>query len=180
MKKIRTKFKDVFLIENASYSDNRGKFYEFYKSNFIYGSSSSKFVQDNYSFSKKNVIRGLHFRDFDPQSQLVTVIDGEIFDIVVNINKKSKYYKEYLSITLNSNKVNQLFMPPGYAHGFCVLTKTATLLYKVDKYYNPKYEKGIVWNDSDVGIKWPINKPIVSKRDKLFPKLNEIADDIKF
>ena len=134
---------------------------------------NASYVQDSFSISKKNVLRGLHYRT-NQQLQLITLVRGKIFDVVVNINKKSPNYGKVFEYYLDENKNNQIILPKYYAHGFCVISEEAIINYKTDKYYNPKYEKGIIWNDKKLNINWPISKPIISKRDRLFGNFNDI------
>lgn len=173
MKIINTGFKGLLLLEPKVFKDDRGLFYESwqledYKK--ILGIKED-FLQDNVSISTKNVLRGLHYQK--NQGQLVTVTYGKIFDVVVDIRFDSSTYKKYFSVVLDSEEPKQLYMPQGFAHGFCVLSDIAILNYKCTQYYNHTQEGGIIWNDPDIGINWGVNSPIISEKDAAFRKLNE-------
>ena len=156
---------EVKLIKTKIFKDKRGFFYESFVEKKFTNLLKQNFLQDNISLSKKNVIRGLHYQ-FKPQSQLLTLVYGRIFDVIVDLRKNSKTYKKWMSFNLNFNQNNQVFMPPGVAHGFCVLSEYAILHYKVSKVYDAKNETGIRWNDKDINVNWPIRKPILSSKDK--------------
>ncbi len=156
MKIIDTGFEGLILIEPMIFEDNRGNFYESWKdADYENIGIKEKFLQDNVSISKKNVLRGLHYQK--NQGQLVTVIHGKILDVAVDIRPESKTYKKYFSIELDSTKPQQLYMPPGFAHGFCVLSDIAIINYKCTQYYDATQEGGIIWNDPELGIEWPSN-----------------------
>ena len=162
---------DVILIEPKSFSDDRGFFLESFKtSEFVSNGINTKFVQDNISHSGKDVLRGLHFqKNPNAQAKLVTVVKGEIFDVVVDIRKNSPTYGKWASETLSENNHNLLYIPEGFAHGFCVLSKEADVYYKVSNEYSPEDEGGIIWNDPSLNIDWPVSKPIVSSSDTQLP-----------
>lgn len=175
MSKVIKSLNGIKLMRLKLHSDVRGKFYEIYnKKRFIKIGIKDKFVQDSISESKKNVLRGMHYTIKDPQSQLLTVVEGEIFDCLVDLRKNSKFFGNFFSFKLNSKKNNQIYMPPGIAHGFCVLSKKVILHYNSSKVYDPMNEGGLLWNDKNININWPINKPIISKKDKNFDTLNKI------
>tara|TARA_Y100001958_G_C21012336_1_gene391945 strand:- start:32 stop:586 length:555 start_codon:yes stop_codon:yes gene_type:complete len=177
MSKLIRNVNGIKLMRYKVHSDRRGKFYEIYnKKNFKSLKIKENFVQDNISISKKNVLRGMHFTIKNPQSQLLTVLYGKIFDCLVDLRKNSKSFGKFYSFNLNSNKNNQVYMPPGIAHGFCVLSKEAILHYNTSKVYDPKNESGLIWNDKKLNINWPIKKPIVSEKDKKFRTLNDIIN----
>ena len=161
MKIIATKFKDLYLYKKETYYDNRGYFREL----FIEKSLKMKFVFDVMSYSKKNVVRGLHLQSKYPQGKLITVLKGKIFDVAVDCRKRSKTYGKHFAITLSEKDNTSLYIPEGFAHGFCSLTKDTILLYKCTKYRHQKSETGILWNDKKLKIKWPVKKPIVSDKD---------------
>lgn len=164
MKVIKTGFQGLLLIELRSFTDDRGFFYEsWHDIDYQKIGVKEKFIQDNVSGSKKNVLRGLHFQK--NQGQLVTVIYGKIFDVVVDIRENSKTYKQHFSIELEADNSRQLYMPPGFAHGFCVLSDFAMVHYKSTQYYDPSKEGGIIWNDPTFSIEWPIENPILSLKD---------------
>tara|TARA_E500000331_G_C17110662_1_gene649505 strand:- start:182 stop:712 length:531 start_codon:yes stop_codon:yes gene_type:complete len=162
MKIVKTKFKDLFLYKKDTYKDNRGYFREL----FIEKNFKNKFPFDIMSLSKKNVLRGLHLQMTNPQGKLLTVIKGKILDIAVDCRKKSKTYGKHFSIMLSDKDNTSLFIPKGFAHGFCSLEDNTILHYKCTKYRSAKSEVGILWNDPELKIKWPIKKVIISKKDK--------------
>lgn len=171
-----TSIKDVYIIEPKKYGDNRGYFMETYKkSDFEQAGLAYDFVQDNQSKSKKGVLRGLHFQKNFPQAKLVRCIEGEVFDVCVDLRKDSPTYGKWEGVILSAEKGNQFMVPRGFAHGFIVLSETATFCYKCDEVYHPEDEGGIMWNDKDVGIKWPYDgDPLLSEKDKVHPSLKDI------
>lgn len=177
---IETSIKDVYIIEPKKYGDNRGYFMETYKSeDFKEAGLYYDFVQDNQSKSKKGVLRGLHFQKKFPQAKLVRCIDGEVFDVCVDLRKDSPTYGKWEGVVLSAEKGNQFMIPRGFAHGFLVLSESATFCYKCDELYHPEDEGGIMYNDIDVNIKWPsIDEILLSEKDKKHPSLKE--SQIKF
>ncbi|EAX48968.1 dTDP-4-dehydrorhamnose 3,5-epimerase [Thermosinus carboxydivorans Nor1] len=178
MKVIETKLSGVLLIEPDVYGDNRGYFLETWNAARYreYG-LPEKFVQDNLSFSRRGVLRGLHFQNPNPQGKLVYVIQGEVFDVAVDIRPGSPTFGQWVGVTLSSDNKRQLYIPEGFAHGFCVLSDTALFAYKCTDFYNPQAEGGIIWNDFDIGIAWPVSEPIISDKDKANPRLRDIPSD---
>lgn len=174
----QTFFDDVLIGTTDKYIDNRGAFLEIYKSS-IYDAKllNFSFVQDNISISKKNVLRGLHYQVSTPQAQLLTVIEGSIFDVTVDLRINSKTFGEWQAFDLSDNESNQLFMAPGIAHGFLVKSKIAILHYKVSEEYNPQDEEGINWKDPKLAIPWPSANPILKERDSNFPHLTDVSQD---
>lgn len=165
MKINKTYIEDLLIIEPQLFEDERGFFYESYNKNNL--KSNIVFVQDNESKSYKGVIRGLHFQapPFE-QTKLVRCVSGNILDVAVDLRKNSKTYGNYFSIALSSENNKQLFVPKGFAHGFQVLSEEAIVNYKVDNFYNPKYDSGIIWNDKDLLIDWNLDvKPLLSVKD---------------
>ena len=165
---IQTKFPDIKIIKPNVFEDQRGFFFESFNQNLFNKTLNKniKFVQDNISYSKKNVLRGLHYQT-EPFSQgkLVQVLEGDILDVVVDIRKSSPYFGEYLSIFLSSKNNYHLWIPPGFAHGFVVLSEFAKFFYKVTNYYSPSHEKVLKWDDADLGIDWVCKNPILSSKD---------------
>lgn len=161
MKKIKTNFKDLIIIENKCFNDKRGYFKELYKENF----QKTKFKFQVMSFSKKNVIRGLHIQKKKPQGKFISVIKGAIFDVVVDLRKNSKTLGKKFSLILSEKNNKSLYVPPGFAHGFCGLDKENYIVYNCSEYRDEKSEIGIKYNDKDLNIKWPSKKPIVSNKD---------------
>lgn len=160
--KIKTKFKDLFLIQQNRFLDNRGYFKELiqeYKLNL-------KFPFIVMSFSKKNVIRGLHIQTKNSQGKLLSVIKGKIFDVALDLRKNSKTYGKYFSCILSEKNSKSIYIPPGFAHGFCGLDKENYVIYSCTKYRNSRTEVGIKFDDHFLKIKWPVKKPIISEKDK--------------
>ncbi len=170
-----TKIKDVYIIEPKVFGDNRGYFMETYrKEDFDKAGLKYNFVQDNQSKSKKGVLRGLHYQKTFPQAKLVRVISGEVFDVAVDLRKNSPTYGEWVGEILSSENKKMLMIPRGFAHGFMVLSETAEFIYKCDEVYHPEDEGGIMWNDPDVGVKWPSDiEPLLSEKDQKHPSLKE-------
>ena len=161
-----TNLEGVKVIRGISYNDERGFFKELYNRNILNEFSiENAFVQDNFSRSSKGVMRGLHFQKNFPQGKLVTCLRGSVFDVVVDINKESKTFGSYFSIELTEDNHKQLWIPPGYAHGFCVLSDSADFYYKCTEFYHPEDEHGIAWNDPEININWPIKDLIISNKD---------------
>ena len=166
----------VAIIQPNHFEDERGFFLE----NFKVSSYSNplieniKFVQDNLSRSKKGVLRGMHYTINKPQAQMLTVVRGKIFDVVVDLRLNSKTFGKWYGVELGDGCARQIYMPHGIAHGFCVLSDWADLHYKVTEEYDPSDEGGLLWNDPDVGIDWPIDNPIVGKKDSKYPLLTNI------
>jgi dTDP-4-dehydrorhamnose 3,5-epimerase len=172
---INSTIDDLFVLEPSTFIDNRGYFMESYKKekiNDLLGNID--FVQENESGSFKGVIRGLHFQH-PPYNQikLVRCISGRVLDVAVDLRKKSKSYGNFFSIELSSENKKQLLIPNGFAHGFQILSNYAIVNYKVDNYYNPKYESGIIWNDNDLAIDWSNDvNPILSEKDLMLESFN--------
>ena len=161
MKK-KTKLKDLFVIKNKSFKDKRGYFKEILREKEI----KKKFPFLVMSYSKKNVIRGLHLQNKKSQGKFVSVIKGRIYDLVLDLRKNSNTYGKYFSIILSEKNSKSLYIPPGFAHGFCALDKENYIIYNCTNYRHKKSEIGIQYNDNQLNIKWPTNKPIVSDKDK--------------
>ena len=176
MKIVKTKFPGLIIYPRASYNDSRGYFREL----FLEKTLNKKFIFDYISLSKKNVIRGLHLQTKNPQGKLITVLNGKIFDIALDCRKKSKTFGKYFKIILSDKKNISLYIPEGFAHGFCSLTNNSTLHYKCTNYRNPNSETGIIWNDKKLNIKWPIKKPILSSKDKINQEFNKFIGSKEF
>ena len=177
MKVIKTPLEGFLAIEPDLFKDDRGFFLETYQEERYHQAGiTDKFVQDNHSRSAKGVLRGMHFQVKRPQAQIVTVMRGKIFDVVVDLRKKSKTFGQWHGLELGGkSKVRQVYMAPGFAHGFLVLSDFADLHYKVSGMYDPADEGGLFWNDSDVGIEWPGDSFIVNQRDSNFSLLSKIS-----
>lgn len=168
-------FDGVLLIEPSVYSDDRGFFLEsFEKERYRKIGITEDFVQDNHSRSARNVLRGLRFTRKKPQAQILTVMRGRIFDVVVDIRKASPTFGQWFGIELSDEGPRQIYMAHGFVHGFCVLSDYADLHYKVSQRYDPNDEGGLIWNDSMVGVGWPIRNLLVSERDLMHPRLEEL------
>tara|TARA_B100001123_G_C14877827_1_gene854723 strand:+ start:32 stop:559 length:528 start_codon:yes stop_codon:yes gene_type:complete len=175
LKASRTELEGILLIKPTVYMDSRGRFFESYeKKKYRALGIQEDFVQDNQSLSRKNVIRGLHYRTEPEQAKLVRVIRGEVFDVVIDIRKSSPTFGKWQGFVLSDSNFLQLYIPVGFAHGFCVLSDSAEFLYKVSEYYSAEKEKGIIWNDPDIGIEWPISDPILSEKDQNNPRFRSL------
>ncbi len=180
MKVTTTKLAGVLIIEPKVFGDERGFFLETYhEQRYKEAGIQECFVQDNHSFSSRGVIRGLHFQKTKPQGKLVRVLAGEVYDVAADINPDSKTFGEYVGVTLTGDNHKQLYVPPGYAHGFCVVSETAHFLYKCTDFYDPSDEVGIIWNDPDVAIEWPITDSILSAKDQVNQSLAAYAKELK-
>ncbi len=169
MKKVKTKFQNLFLIKGITHYDKRGYFRELIKQKFI----PKKLIFTILSKSKKNVIRGLHFQKKKPQGKLVLVLKGEIVDIALDLRKKSKTYLKSFKSVLSDRNNKAVYIPPGFAHGFYTRGKENIVLYACTNYRDKNSEKGLLWNDKDLNIKWPCKNPILSKKDKENQSLKE-------
>ncbi len=165
---------DVILIQPDVHRDARGFFFESWQKNkFAKAGIDQEFVQDNHSRSSKDVLRGLHYQIRQPQGKLIRAIVGEVFDVAVDLRRSSPSFGKWVGVNLSSENFNMLWIPPGFAHGFLVLSDVAEFVYKATDFYAPQYERCILWNDRDLGIDWPISghEPILSEKDskgKLF------------
>ena len=169
MKILKTKFKDLLIYKKDTFKDNRGYFRELYLEKHF----KTKFPFDVMSYSKKNVLRGLHLQLKNPQAKLVTVLKGQIFDVCVDCRRNSKTFGKYFSIILNEKENTSILIPEGFAHGFYSMSNNVILHYKCSNYRNEKSEVGIIWDDKKLKIKWPSKKPIISKKDKKNITFNE-------
>jgi dTDP-4-dehydrorhamnose 3,5-epimerase len=164
-----TAIPDVLIIEPKVFGDDRGFFYEsFNERRFAeLAGVAPSFVQDNHSKSVKNVLRGLHYQIQQPQGKLVRVVAGEVFDVAVDIRKSSPTFGHWVGVTLSADNKRQLWVPPGFAHGFVVTSESAEFLYKTTDYWAPEFERSILWNDPDIGIEWPLDtEPLLSGKDQ--------------
>ena len=176
MKIIKTKFKGLIILKRPTYFDNRG----FLKELFEQKRFKKKFIFDYFSVSKKNVIRGLHLQYQTPQAKLISVLSGKIFDVVVDCRKNSKTFGKYFDMYISAKDNTSLYIPEGFAHGFCSLTNNTVVHYKNSDYRNKKNEVGILWEDKDLNIKWPIKKPIISSRDRKNLSFNKFLNSKNF
>ena len=167
MKIYKTKIKGLILIKTNQHFDNRGIVFEnFNQKDHTKIGIKNKFVQDNISVSKKNVVRGLHYQKLKPQGKLISVIKGTIFDVAIDIRKNSNTFGKHQSFILSDKNSRQLWIPKDFAHGFLSLTSETIVNYKCTDFYDPKDQNTIIWNDKDLKIRWPIKNPIISKKDK--------------
>ena len=170
MKVSKSPIDGLIIIEPKVFRDSRGLFYEVYsESKYKEQGVPARFVQDNHSISEKGVLRGLHYQVNPGQGKLVRVVRGEIFDVAVDIRKGSPTYGNWWGLSLSETNNLQLYIPVGFAHGFCVLSGSAEVLYKCSDYYSPQNERGIIWNDPDLAIDWPIENPLLSEKDIEYP-----------
>jgi dTDP-4-dehydrorhamnose 3,5-epimerase len=176
MKAIATDLPGVLVIEPKTFRDGRGYFMETYtRKKFKEFGIDVEFVQDNHSYSARGVLRGLHFQVVREQAKLVRVIEGEIFDVAVDVRYGSPTFGKWSGARLSGENLLQLFVPAGFAHGFCVLSETAHVMYKCSDYYSPQDERGILWNDPDIGVRWPLGMPPeLSEKDKKNPLLKDL------
>ena len=171
----QTRLPGVLLIEPKVFGDSRGFFVEtFHQLRYADAGLNVEFVQDNLSRSRRNTLRGLHDQDPCPQGKLVHVLDGEVFDVAVDIRPTSSTFGRWVGYYLSSENHRQLYVPPGFAHGFCVTSETALFSYKCTDFYNPATEGGVAWNDPDLAIAWPVSEPILSARDQQAPRLRDL------
>ena len=170
MKVSKSPIDGLIIIEPKVFRDSRGLFYEVYsESRYKEHGVPARFVQDNHSVSEKGVLRGLHYQVDPGQDKLVRVVQGEVFDVAVDIRKDSLTYGKWWGLSLSEENSLQLYIPVGFAHGFCVLSDSAEVLYKCSDYYSPQNERGIIWNDPDLAIDWPIESPMLSEKDIEYP-----------
>lgn len=161
-----TALPDVLLVQPVTHRDARGHFLEtFHAERYAQAGIPGPFVQENLSFSHHGVLRGLHYQWPNPQGKLVFVLQGEIFDVAVDIRRQSPTFGRWAGVTLSADNHQQLWIPPGFAHGFCVTSAAALVTYKCTDYYAPECERAIRWDDADIGIAWPVSAPVVSGKD---------------
>lgn len=175
MKVIETRLPGVLIIEPKVFGDHRGFFLEtFHRQRYeqLVGIRCA-FVQDNHSRSRRGVLRGLHFQTRRPQGKLVRVARGEVFDVVADVDPASPTFRQWIGVTLSDDNGRQMWIPPGYAHGFLTLSEVADFEYKCTDYYDPSSEAGVIWNDPELKIDWPGTDPIVSDKDAKLPTLAE-------
>ncbi len=181
MKCTRTDLPDVLLLEPAVFGDHRGFFFESYnEARYREAGLDARFVQDNFSFSAKGTLRGLHFQNPGPQGKLVSCIDGSVYDVAVDLRRSSPTFGKWFGLTLSSENRRQLFIPEGFAHGFLVQSENALFHYKCTDLYRPASEGVICWNDPDLGIPWPVESPILSPRDASAARLRDLGPDRLF
>jgi dTDP-4-dehydrorhamnose 3,5-epimerase len=171
-----TSIPEVLIIEPKIFGDDRGFFFESFNERRFADLTgmSARFVQDNHSKSAKNVLRGLHYQIRQPQGKLVRVVAGEVFDVAVDIRKSSPHFGRWVGVTLSADNKREVWVPPGFAHGFVVTSESAEVLYKTTDYWVPEYERSILWNDPAIGIDWPLDgTPILSAKDRVASLLRD-------
>ena len=168
----------VLVIEPKIFGDERGFFMEtFQAERYAEADIPAQFVQDNLSFSRYGILRGLHFQDPHPQGKLAYVLQGSVFDVIVDVRTDSPTFGRWLGMELNADTKQQIWVPPGFAHGFCVTSESALFAYKCTDYYYPDYEMTIRWDDPDIGIEWPVQEPILSAKDAAASSIARIFED---
>ena len=173
----RTELEGVLILEPDVFQDVRVFFMESYnKERYAQLGIDCDFVQDNLSFSSKGVLRGLHYQYPHAQGKLVQVLQGEVWDVAVDIRRGSPQFGRWTAVSLSALNRKQLYVPPGFAHGFCVVSDTALFSYKCTESYYPEHEAGIRWDDADIGIQWPIAEPVLSGKDRTLPCLADIPE----
>jgi len=178
MKLLQTELEEVFVIEPRVFEDPRGFFMEtFHRERYEALGIHADFCQDNLSFSCKNTLRGLHYQLPREQAKLVQVLRGEIFDVAVDVRSGSPTFGRAVGVTLSESNRRQLFIPRGFAHGFCVLSETALFSYKCSNFYAPDCDRGVLWSDPALGIAWPIEDPLLSAKDQGLPLLKDIPEE---
>ncbi len=177
MRFVQTELPGVVVIEPDVYRDDRGFFLETYhQQKYAAAGIAATFVQDNHSRSLGGTLRGLHAQRRHPQGKLVRVLQGEIFDVIVDIRRGSPTFSRWIGIELSAENFRQCYIPPGFAHGFCVLSDWAEFEYKCTDWYDPTDEIRLLWNDPDIGITWPVRDPLLSDKDRAGQPLREIMD----
>ena len=181
MRVIKTELPGVVIIEPQVFDDPRGFFYESYNyQRYAEAGIDVEFVQDNHSRSTRGVLRGLHYQAPPGQAKLVRVALGEVYDVAVDVRWGSPTFGQWVGVSLSAENRRQLYIPVGYAHGFCVTSEVAEFLYKVTSYYAPELERGIAWDDPDLAIPWPAESPILSARDQKHPRLLDAPQDYTY
>jgi len=179
MRFIPMELKGVILIEPDVHQDQRGLFLETYhEKKYRDAGIPGPFVQDNFSHSIRGTLRGLHYQLGQPQSKLISVTEGAVFDVAVDIRRASPTFGRSVGLELSAKNHRQLYIPAGFAHGFCVLSSTASVSYKVTDFYSPQDERGIIWNDPALAIPWPITQPLLSAKDQAYRTLAEMTDEL--
>ena len=177
LKLINTTIPDVLLIEPKVYDDSRGFFLEtFHQKKYTELGINKTFVQDNYSHSNQRILRGLHYQLLHPQGKLIFVLRGEIFDVAVDIRQGSSTFGKWFGANLSAKNKRQIYVPDGFAHGFCVLSESADVMYKCTDFYDAEDEHGIFWSDETIAIDWAVKTPVLSEKDSKFQRFTEIPE----
>ncbi|MEN6479556.1 MAG: dTDP-4-dehydrorhamnose 3,5-epimerase [Anaerolineales bacterium] len=181
MRVIPTRIPEVKIIEPRVFSDERGFFLESYNQRvFAAEGLTDVYVQDNHSRSVRGTVRGLHYQVNPGQVKLVRVVTGVVWDVAVDIRYGSPTYGQWVGVELSAENKRQLYVPVGFAHGYCVVSDTADFLYKVTSFYSPPDERGLLWNDPDLAIAWPVDEPLLSRRDQQNPRLSDIVPEFTY
>ncbi len=181
MNVIRCRLAGLLVIEPKVFGDARGFFLETWNQRrYRQAGLDADFVQDNLSFSRRGILRGLHCQNPNPQGKLVSVLQGAVYDVAVDLRQNSPTFGQWEATELSEENKRQFFIPPGFAHGFLVLSETALFHYKCTEFYSPKDELTVQWNDPDIGIKWPIKEPILSEKDARGLRLRDIPQERLF
>jgi dTDP-4-dehydrorhamnose 3,5-epimerase len=178
-KRLETRIEGLVLVGPTVFPDSRGFFLETYRRNDYRALGiDAEFVQDNHSRSQKGAIRAFHFQLEPGQAKLVRAARGTVYDVAIDLRRDSPTYRQHEAVELSDSNHRQLFVPVGFAHGFCVTSDVADVTYKVSSYYDAAHERGIAFDDPDLGVEWPVDDPLVSARDRANPRLREIADEL--
>jgi len=176
MRVTRTDIEGILILEPAVHRDARGGLAEWWrKSRYAEAGITDEFVQDNVSWSKRNVLRGLHYQQPRPQSKLISVLSGTIFDVAVDLRPGSATFGKWFGVELSFDTMKQFYIPAGFAHGYVVLSDEAIVSYKCGDYYVPEYDRVLRWDDPDIGVGWPVTNPILSDKDANAPFLTEVS-----
>lgn len=175
---VETPLDGVIVVEPDVHRDERGFFLETYHlEKYAEGGIRLPFVQDNHSRSMRGTLRGLHAQWRRPQGKLVRALLGEIFDVAVDMRRGSPTYAQWFGVLLTDQNAKQIYVPPGYLHGFCVVSEVAEVEYKCTDLYDPGFELGVVWNDPEIGIEWPVDEPVLSPKDAAAPRLRDVPEE---
>ena len=178
MKIETTSIPGVLILEPGVFEDQRGFFMETYhRERYASAGILSDFVQDNLSLSYSGTVRGLHFQHPHGQAKLIQVLEGEVFDIAVDVRRGSPSFGKWVGVELSGSNHRQLFIPEGFAHGFCVTGERAVFHYKCSDFYSPASERGIIWNDPDLAVRWPVESPVLSAKDSSYGRLGDLPED---
>lgn len=176
-----TRIPEVLVVEPRVFPDERGYFLETWnRQRYADAGIDTDFVQDNLSFSRRGVLRGLHYQNPGAQGKLVSVAQGEVFDVAVDLRTDSPTFGEWVGVTLSHENQRRLWVPAGFAHGFVVTSETAVFAYKCTHYYAPQHERSLLWNDPEIGIEWPVENPVVNAKDAEAPTLRETDPEVLF
>lgn len=179
MRFLDTELTGVLLVEPDIFEDPRGLFLETYHvEKYAAGGIRGPFVQDNFARSIRGTLRGLHYQLKHAQGKLVMVVEGTVFDVAVDVRTGSPTFGRWVGVELSAENKRQLYVPPGFAHGYCVVSATAGLLYKCTDVYSPQDERGVIWNDPTIGIRWPVTHPLLSKKDGAYKTLADMTGEL--